>query len=374
MLLSRLERQDEPSLPLDILRHPDNAPGHLPHEGFRARHEAEVRPPERQVIPQRLPVADSNVSIVLARRRQNAKRDGIHAGDENAPLLVRNLASALHVLDAAEEVGRLENDRSGLVVSQFFQSRESRQAPFPPEFLDANRGTSEIRLEDCPIFGMNGPRHKDFRAVCFRPQRHQYRLSHRRSSVVERRVAHLHRGQLADQSLVLEHRLEESLTGLRLVGSVGGVKLGSRRQVADDLRDEMVIGACTQKGVAVRQRDVPGSEPLHPLQQLRLGDSVGQVKQRAFQVRNDLFEKLIERVNADFLKHPLQLLLCLRNKVHSACLHRLPVGIGVHQFYQLGRVAQLHFKDPSFAVRIGVEQLRRLVQFLIHLHDFSGER
>ena len=76
------------------------------------------------------------------------------------------------------------------------------------------------------------------------------------AALVERGVGDLHAGELADERLELEERLQAALARLRLVGRVGGVELAPPRDRVHDGGDEVVIRPAAEEAYGVCRRAV----------------------------------------------------------------------------------------------------------------------
>ena len=87
---------------------------------------------------------------------------------------------------------------------------------------------------------------------------HQHRLGHRAAAVVEARVGDVHAGQLRDERLVLEQRLEVALAHLGLVGRVGGDELAAGGDEIDHGGDEVVVAAAAEEAGGAAGRRVCG--------------------------------------------------------------------------------------------------------------------
>ena len=269
VLLARLQREHEaaPAFDVDGLAH--DAPRHAPHQLLARAHEAQVRAPEVEVVAHRLTLADGDVGAVLARRREHAERERIDDGDEEGAGVVGDLRGGRHVLEAAEEVGLLERDGGGLLVDGRAQrGRVGQTAAVAPDLHDLETEPARLGDEHLPVLGMQRPRDDDLRAPRL-GVRHEGRLGQRRRPVVERCVAHLERGELADGRLVLEDRLQHALAAFRLIGRVGGVELGAAGDRVDDGRHVVVVGAGAEERDRPRRRRVlagraPRARPRAP--------------------------------------------------------------------------------------------------------------
>ena len=216
------------------------------------------------------------------RRLQNPQRDGFgehHDQQRAAP--VRDLGRGLHLVHDAEEVGRLHDDRGGVVVDLAFQVFE----------IDACRYPARSRTPPpaCPGCGRRCAAPRDTRdARCARParvalpvsaRRHHGRLGHGGGAVVHGGVGHVHAGELADHGLEFEDRGERALRDLGLVGRVGSEKLAARNHRIHQHRAVMVVHAGAQeRGVAV---GVFGAARAEVVDDFVFGDARRQVQRAA---------------------------------------------------------------------------------------------
>ena len=152
VLLAGLEREDEAAAAVDVGGLARDAAGHAAQVLLGGGEEAERRAAEVEAAAERLALADGDVHPALARRSQDAERDRVDRGDAERARLVGGGGERLEVLDPAEEVGVLDEDRGGLVVER---RRELRRRPSarpraqprpPPRRNRARRSRSVARL------------------------------------------------------------------------------------------------------------------------------------------------------------------------------------------------------------------------------------
>ena len=103
-------------------------------------------------------------------------------------------------------------------------------------------------------------------------QRHQHRLGRGRAAVVEAGVGDVHAGQLGDQRLVFERRLERPLAGLGLVRGVRRVELAPGGEVVDHRGDEVVVASAAQEADPPVGARVPPDHLLDSPRELQLGE------------------------------------------------------------------------------------------------------
>ncbi len=95
------------------------------------------------------------------------------------------------------------------------------------------------------------------------PRRHEHRLGRRAGPVVEAGVGNVHAGQLGDERLILEDRLERPLAGLGLIGSVGRVELAAGGDEIDHRGDEVVVGSAAEEARRLAGGHVAGGQIVH---------------------------------------------------------------------------------------------------------------
>src|SRR5204862_6750020 len=77
--------------------------------------------------------------------------------------------------------------------------------------------------------------------------RHKHGFGESRTAVVQRSVRHFHPGELRDESLEFEDRLQGSLCDLSLIRRIGCVKLRTRYQCIDNDGNVMTIDTGAHK-------------------------------------------------------------------------------------------------------------------------------
>ena len=79
------------------------------------------------------------------------------------------------------------------------------------------------------------------------PARHQHGLGRGRRAVIDRGVGNLHAGELADQRLIFEQRLQGALAYLGLVRRIRGREFRARNNRVDCARNEMMVDTSAKK-------------------------------------------------------------------------------------------------------------------------------
>ncbi len=112
VLLAGLQRQHEPPLPVHVQSLSGDSPGHAPQILLAGGEQAEGRAAEVEAVAERLALPHGDVDAALARRPEDAERDGIDLADhDGTPAGVRRPgglgggAQGLRVLHGAVEVG-----------------------------------------------------------------------------------------------------------------------------------------------------------------------------------------------------------------------------------------------------------------------------
>ena len=137
-------------------------------------------------------------------------------------------------------------------------------------------------------------------------QGHEHGLGDGAAALVEAGVGDVQAGQLADQRLELEERLQAALAGLGLVGRVGGVELAAAGDGIDHGGDEVVVAAAAEEADGVVGRLVARGQLLHVLRQLDLAS--GPAARRAAgsaAARPGSAGTALDRGDADLRQHRL---------------------------------------------------------------------
>ena len=218
----------KPRRPSTSVVSPAIRPGHAAQEGLLGGEEAEARAAEVEPVAERLALPHGDVDVEVAGRAQDAERDRVALDDDDRAGLLGGRHERLEVLDGAEEVRVLQEDRGDVVVERV------RAAP-PRSSAPSASGTSSIFVPQPALVVASasrlcGCRPRDTRK---RPRRLCWRVSQpapatARRRLVERGVRDRQPGQLRDRRLVLEHHLQRALGHLGLVRRVGREELRAR--------------------------------------------------------------------------------------------------------------------------------------------------
>ena len=131
-------------------------------------------------------------------------------------------------LETPEEVRLLEDHRGGVRRRRGELVGIDRAAAMR-NLDDLEAEAARVRLDDLTHLGVQRLREDDLGAVA-RVLRDEARVGGDRAAVVSGRVRHVHAGQLADDGLVLEDRLQHALAHLRLIRRVRRQELAAREQ------------------------------------------------------------------------------------------------------------------------------------------------
>ncbi len=175
----------------------------------------------------------------------------------------------------------------------------------------------QVSGENLSILGMQTCRN-DHAAAAGRVHGHDGGLGRGGTAVVETRVRHVHAGQLRDERLVFEQRLQVPLAGLGLVGRVGRIELAPRGDRIDHGRDEVIVAAAAQEAGPLSCRRVLGSQPANMGREFQLTHRRRQVKiaTKPQFVRHHI-KQLVERPDADRFEHSLLIVGSVRDIGHG---------------------------------------------------------
>src|SRR5437660_7333535 len=118
MLLARLQGEREARMSGDIEGAPNDAPGHLPNMLHARGHEAEVGPAGAQRHAERLTLPDGDIRAAatpLPGGLEERERGGIDDGDHQRAARVGPIGERIHILEAAEEVRLLDDERGDVL-------------------------------------------------------------------------------------------------------------------------------------------------------------------------------------------------------------------------------------------------------------------
>ncbi len=161
---------------------------------------------------------------------------------------------------------------------------------------DLEPEAGRVRLHDLAHLRVERLREDDLRAVGDGVLGDEAGIGRDRRPVVAGCIGHVHPGQLADDGLVLEDRLQHPLAHLRLVRRVRREELASREDDVDDRGDVVVVDPRTEKRELGAGVDVSRSELLDVADELGLPER-GRDVELAVEANADrhLLEELVDR-------------------------------------------------------------------------------
>ena len=269
VLLARLQREHEAAPALEVDGLADEAAGDAAHQLGGDGHVAEAGAAEVHRVAERLGLADDDVGAEPAGRLEQAERDRVGDHDEERAGRVRQLGDGGQVLERAEEVGLLDDDRRRVLADGGGEGVQvGGRARQQTDGLRARPVPGRLRGEHLPVLGVHAGREDDLAAARLHAGEERG-LGQRRAAVVHGGVADVHAGELADGRLELEDGLQHALAALRLVGRVGGEELAAADDGVDHGGHVVVVDAGAEEAHQLRRRDVlAGQAP-------QLGDDLG---------------------------------------------------------------------------------------------------
>jgi hypothetical protein len=172
--------------------------------------EAERGAAEVEPVAERLALAEGDVGAGLARRLQDPQRHRVAGDDQQRAVLLRRRAERLDVLDRAEEVGALEEDRRRLAVDRRGQRRRVGDPALEADLDDFRAIAGGVGGEGLTAVGVK-PAGDDELGAFGRPHRQVARRGDRARTLVEPGVGDRQAGELRHRGLELEHHLQPAL-------------------------------------------------------------------------------------------------------------------------------------------------------------------
>ncbi len=305
MLLARLQREHERAPPVRVDRLADDAARHPPDVVGPRGEKPVVGTAVGRPVAGRLAFADRHRAPVRARRLEHAERHRVDVRDRERAGLARRRRELRRGLEAAEEVRLLEEDcrRVGRGFGDLLRiGRPVRMGDLDDLEPEAGR----VRLHDLPHLRVQRLRENDLRAVRDGVLGDEAGVGGHRRAVVPGRVGHVHPGQLADDGLVLEDRLQHALAHLGLVRRVRGQELAAREDDVDDRGDVVVVDPCAEERELGACVDVPCRELLDVAHELGLPERGRDVELAVeADAGRHLLEELVDRGDADRREHLL---------------------------------------------------------------------
>ena len=224
--------------------------------------------------------------------------------DREGAGLARRLGELRRRLEAAEEVRLLEHDRRR-VLRGLRDPLRIGDPVLVRHLDDLEPEARRIRLHDLAHLRAQRLREHDLPPVRH-VARDEARVRRDRAAVVARRVRDLHPGQLADDRLVLEDRLQHALAHLRLVRRVRGQELPAREHDVHDRRDVVVVHPGAEERELAPRVDVLRRELLDVPGQLGLAERGRELELASeADALRDLLEELLDGRDPDRGEHLL---------------------------------------------------------------------
>ena len=151
---------------------------------------------------------------------------------------------------------------------------------------------------------MNGAEQNNSAMPLRTAHRHEHSFTDCRSTFVQARVGDVHAGQLADQRLIFEERLQAALTGLSLVRSVSGVKLAATSDRVYCRRNKVVVNPATEKTRSIRRSHISRCQFSNQLLKFQFGKLRRNIEWPfELQRLGNLVEQGFHRFNANRFEH-----------------------------------------------------------------------
>ena len=303
VLLTGLQRETVGGVAVGVDAHPDEAAGEHPLDALADRHERGVRSAVEERHPEALGRAHRDVRADLAGCREDRQGEevGRHRDERTGRLrrvderceLARPAARA-ELLD--DEPHHVRTREAGVGERCCDAERVARRQvgddDGQPDRLGATLGHRERLREEV---GVEDDDPRSGRWTTLRGAPHErHGLSDRGRLVEERGVGDVEAGEVADDRLEVEERLEPPLGDLRLIGRVGRVPGWALEDAAaDDGRGDRVVVAETDH---LRARLVLRRETAKVCEHLGLGERCREVE-RALEPDRCRHRRVDERVD-----------------------------------------------------------------------------
>ncbi len=252
VLLAGLEGEAVGRASLRVDRDTDEAAGQVALEPGRDRHEAGVRTAVEEGYAEALGRADDDVGTEGAGRLEQGEREDVGGDDGQPTALVDGVDHGTRVADGARGAGVLHEHAGDVAVGQALGQVGDDDLDAQP--LGAGADDVDGLREGVGV--------DDERAggVALRTAYERHGLRGRGALVEQRGVGGRQAGEVGDDGLEVEQRLEPALGDLGLVGRVGGVPGRVLEHVAPDdrRRDRRVVAQADHRlGRPVLRRERP---------------------------------------------------------------------------------------------------------------------
>ncbi len=252
VLLTRLEGKPVCRRSRHVDGDSDEAPGQGALESGAHGHVAGVRATEAHRHTETLRRSDRDVGAPLPRRRGQGQRHEVGGGRDERAGLVGCLGEGVVVAQAAVEVGVLDEDTEDLAATGSLDERVAGgdRGQVGDDDLDAQRARAGLHDGEGLREGrLVHEQHRVGRSLA-RAAHERHRLGRGRGLVEERGAGRAQPGEVPDDGLEVEERLESPLGDLGLIGRVCRVPGGVLEDVAldDGRRDGAVVAQADHRG------------------------------------------------------------------------------------------------------------------------------
>ena len=188
VLLAGLQREDEAAAPVGVGGLAGDPARHPAQVLLGGGEEAERGAAEVEAVAERLALADGDVDAALAGRAQDAERDRVDRGDAERAGLVGSASERLEVLDRAEEVRVLDEERGGLVVERRGELAGVGDAAVEPDLDDLGAEAARVGRERLAGVRVQAARDDELAPALARAEREVGGRGDRRGALVQRGV------------------------------------------------------------------------------------------------------------------------------------------------------------------------------------------
>ncbi len=302
VLLAGLQGEDEAATAVDVGRLAGDPARHPPDLRLGRAEESERRTAVVEAVAERLALADGDVDAAVARSPEDPESDRVARRDQQRAGIVGDLGDRLEVLDCAEEVRVLDEDRGGLVVDGGGKRVEVGAPAAEPDAGNLGGIAGRVGGEGLPRLRVDAGG-DDEPAPLRGADREVAGAGDGRRALVEAGARERQAGQLAHRGLELEHRLQAALGDLRLIRRVGRQELGAGDDRVDDRRCVVVVHAGAEEADLGLGVGVARGERPHPFVDLGLAEAVGEVEVAVEADPGGNVEELVDRGGPDRGQH-----------------------------------------------------------------------
>ena len=231
---------------------------------------------------------------------------GSYGADDDGLRVLRRGGQRGDVLDGAEHVRLLDEDRAGVVVDRRCPGVGVGHAAAERDLDDLGAEAARERAQRLAAVRVQAARDDELAAAVGELRQVGGGADGARA-LVDRGVGDRQPGELADRGLVLEHHLQAALADLRLVRRVGRQELRAAEQHVDHGGDVVVVHPGAEEGDLVLGRGVAARQVEQVAVDVLLGHPGGQVELLAQpHAVGDLVEELVDGRDADGGQHRVE--------------------------------------------------------------------